>query len=293
MTTEQVLEARGLTKQAGGKQILKGLDLSMHRGEVVGLLGKNGAGKSTLMDVLLGFALPTRGESRVFGDRSDHMRPATKARVGFVPQSDELMGPMTGKQHLALTASFYEHWDSQLIQRLATEWQVPLDRRISALSGGERQKVATLMALGHRPELLVMDEPASGLDPVARRQFMRTILDIASDSSRTILYSSHIVADIERTASHIWVMREGEMVWKGELDHLKESVVRIQIRSDRDLDPTLRLPGQLTFSVSGRNGTAIVRDWGEERAPEIERVSGGRVEIEPLGLEDIFLAVQA
>jgi ABC-2 type transport system ATP-binding protein len=293
MTTEQVLEAKCLTKQAGRKQILKGLDLNMHRGEVVGLLGKNGAGKSTLMDVLLGFALPSGGESRVFGDRSDRMQPATKSRVGFVPQSDELMGTMTAQQHLALTASFYSHWDWELIQRLAAEWQVPMDRRISSLSGGERQKVATLMALGHRPELLVMDEPASGLDPVARRQFMRTILDIASDSSRTILYSSHIVGDIERTASHIWVMREGEMVWKGELDHLKESVVRIQIRSDREIDPALKLPGQLTLSVSGRNATAVVRDWSAERATEVEQLSGAPVEIEALGLEDIFLAVHA
>jgi ABC-2 type transport system ATP-binding protein len=293
MHTEEVLEARGLTKEAGGKRILKGLDLSMRRGEVVGLLGKNGAGKSTLMDVLLGFALPTAGESRVFGDRSDRMQPATKARVGFVPQSDELMGTMTAGQHLSLTASFYDRWDWHLIQRLSTDWQVPLDRRISALSGGERQKVATLMALGHQPELLVMDEPASGLDPVARRQFMRPILDIASDSSRTILYSSHIVADIERTASHIWVMREGEIAWKGELDCLKESVVRIRIRSDRDLDPALQLPGQLTLSISGRNATAVVRDWSAERAAEVERLSGARIETEALGLEDIFLAVHA
>jgi ABC-2 type transport system ATP-binding protein len=293
MTTEQVLEAKGLTKEAGHKRILKNLDLRMHRGEVVGLLGKNGAGKSTLMDVLLGFALPTAGKSRVFGDRSDRMQPATKSRVGFVPQSDELMGAMTGRQHLALASSFYEYWDWNLIERLSTDWQVPLDRRISSLSGGERQKVATLLALGHRPELLVMDEPASGLDPVARRQFMRTILDIASDSSRTILYSSHIVADIERTASHIWVMSEGEMVWKGELDRLKESVVRIQMRSDRDIDPALKLPGQLTLSVSGRNATAVVRDWSAERATEMEQLSGASIEIEALGLEEIFLAVNA
>jgi ABC-2 type transport system ATP-binding protein len=293
MTTEQVLEAKGLTKEAGGKRILKGLDLSLHRGQVVGLLGKNGAGKSTLMDVLLGFALPTGGESRVFGDRSDRMQPATKSRVGFVPQADELMGTMTGQQHLALAASFYPHWDWPLILRLASEWQIPLDRRISAVSGGERQKIATLMALGHRPELLVMDEPASGLDPVARRQFMRTILDIASDSSRTILYSSHIVADIERTASHIWVMREGEMVWKGELDHLKESVVRIRMRSDRDINPALKLPGQLTLSVSGRNATAVLSDWSAERIAEVEQLSGAPIETEALGLEDIFLAVHA
>jgi len=161
------------------------------------------------------------------------------------------------------------------------------------MSGGERQKLATLMALGHRPELLVMDEPASGLDPVARRQFMRTILDIASDTSRAILYSSHIVGDIERTASHIWMMREGELVWRGELDQLKESVVRLQIRAAQTIDPALKLPGLLDLSVFGCTATATLRDWQPSRLAELERLTGADIEVEPLGLEDIFLAVQA
>lgn len=293
MASAQILETSALTKDAGRHQILQGLDLDLHRGQVVGLLGKNGAGKSTLMDVLLGFALPTSGHSRVFGRDSARLDAATKARIGFVPQSDELVGLMTGHQHLALTASFYSSWDRELIRGLAQEWQVPLERRTGRMSGGERQKLATLMALGHRPEFLVMDEPASGLDPVARRQFMRTVLEIANDASRAVLYSSHIVGDIERTASHVWVMREGRMLWRGELDQLKESVVRVHIRATQPIDAGLQLPGQLNLSVTGLAATATLRDWQPGRLAEVEQRAGGKVEVETLGLEDIFLAMHA
>jgi ABC-2 type transport system ATP-binding protein len=260
---------------------------------VVGLLGKNGAGKSTLMDVALGFALPTEGSCKVFGEESGRLSAAGKARIGFVAQTDELMTLMNGAQHLALTASFHEHWDSDLIARLARQWEVPLDRRIGVMSGGERQKLATLMALGHRPQLLVMDEPASGLDPVARRQFMQTVLEIASDPGRTILYSSHIVSDIERVASHLWILREGEIIWRGELDQMKESVVRLHFLADRELTMLPTLPGQLSCSINGRTAMVTLRDWQPARLAELEQLTGSRIEVEPLGLEEIFLAVHA
>jgi len=291
MTSEAILEARGLTKAIGPRQILKGLDFDLFPGQVVGLLGKNGAGKSTLMDLVLGFALPTSGQCRLFGEHSGRLSAASKARVGFVPQTDELMALMTGAQHLALVASFHERWDRELIARLAQTWEVPLDRRIGVMSGGERQKLATLMALGHHPQLLVMDEPASGLDPVARRQFMQAVLEIASDPGRTILYSSHIVSDIERVASHLWILRAGEIIWRGELDHLKESVVRLHLRADHDLPPNLALPGQLGCSVTGRTATVTLRDWQPVRLSELERTMDSRIELETLGLEDIFLAM--
>jgi len=293
MTSEPVLEARGLVKAIGGRRILKGLDFDLAAGQVVGLLGKNGAGKSTLIDLALGFALPSEGRCRLFGEDSGRLSAASKARIGFVPQTEELMTLMTGAQHLALTASFYERWDRELIARLAQTWEVPLDRRIGVMSGGERQKLATLLALGHRPDLLVMDEPASGLDPVARRQFMQAVLEVASDPGRTILYSSHIVSDIERVASHLWILREGEFTWQGELDHLKESVVRLQLRADHDLSPTLALPGQLACSVSGRTAALTLSNWHPERLAEIEQQTASRIEVETLGLEDIFLAMHA
>ncbi|HXR52101.1 MAG TPA: ABC transporter ATP-binding protein [Steroidobacteraceae bacterium] len=293
MTSEAVIETRGLVKEAGRRQILKGVSLQAAPGEVVGLLGKNGAGKSTLLDVLLGFALPSAGDSRVFGESSARLSAASKARIGFVPQQDELMSLMTGAQHLALAASFHEQWDRALIGRLAREWEVPLDRRIGTLSGGERQKIATLLALGNKPDLLVMDEPASGLDPVARRQFMVTLLEIAAETNRTILFSSHIVSDIERVASHVWILREGEIAWQGELDQLKESTVRLLLRAEREFSAPLSLPGQLHCELNGCSAMVVLRDWTADRLPEIERATQSRAELVPLTLEDIFLAVHA
>src|SRR5690349_10975846 len=115
MTNDTLFEARGLRKAIGHREILKGLDLDIGTGHVVGLLGKNGAGKSTLIDLMLGFALPTSGTSRLFGENSGKLSDEAKGRIGFVPQQDELMPLMTGAQHLALTASFHRHWDSTLI----------------------------------------------------------------------------------------------------------------------------------------------------------------------------------
>lgn len=293
MTTEAVLQTRDLVKQANGRQILKGVNVTAAPGQVVGLLGKNGAGKSTLLDLLLGFALPSAGESRVFGERSTALSAASKARIGFVPQQDELMTLMTGRQHLALAASFHDQWDEPLIQRLTRQWEVPLDRRVGVLSGGERQKIATLLALGHRPELLVMDEPASGLDPVARRQFMLALLEIAAETGRTILFSSHIVGDIERVASHVWILREGAIAWQGELDQLKESMVRLILRADRAFTSAPGLPGQLHCELMGNTATVVLRDWSPERLAEIEQLTASRAEVVPLALEDIFLAVHA
>jgi ABC-2 type transport system ATP-binding protein len=293
MTRNAVIAARKLDKVIDGRSILKSLDFEIDAGQVIGLLGKNGAGKSTLIDTLLGFALPTGGSASVFGEPSDRMSAATKGRIGYVPQQDELMGVMTGSQLLSLVASFHSRWDRELIARLVQAWAVPMDRRIGVLSGGERQKLATLAALGHRPDLLMMDEPASGLDPVARRQFMQAVLEVAADPGRTVFYSSHIVSDIERVASHVWILREGQIVWRGALDALKESVVCLQLRAQRDLPPSLALPGQLSASVSGRTAAVTVGEWQPARKESLEREFACTIEVEPLGLEDIFLAVHA
>jgi ABC-2 type transport system ATP-binding protein len=293
MNEQHVVETRNLVKDAGGHRILNGVSLSAAPGTVVGLLGKNGAGKSTLLDVLLGFALPTAGEARVFGEASGRLSAACKARIGFVAQQDELMTLMTGEQHLALAASFHSSWDHALIQRLAREWEVPLNRRVGVLSGGERQKIATLLALGHRPDLLVMDEPASGLDPVARRAFMVTLLEIAAETGRTILFSSHIVSDIERIASHVWILRDGAIAWQGELDQLKESTVRLLLRAERDFVAPIHFAGQLHCEVRGNTATLVLRDWTPDRLPEVQRQTGAVVEAVPLTLEDIFLAVHS
>ncbi|HWL62947.1 MAG TPA: ABC transporter ATP-binding protein [Steroidobacteraceae bacterium] len=293
MSEAVVLAAQGLGKRIGGRAVLKDVSFAVPRGCVVGLVGKNGAGKSTLFDLLLGFARPTVGSCSVFGESSSALTAAARARIGFVPQQDELPGLLTGAQQLALVAALHERWNAQLVARLAHEWEVPLERRIGRLSGGERQKLATLCALGHEPELLVLDEPASSLDPVARRQFMREILAIAGEGTRTLVYASHLIGDLERVASHIWLLREGSLLWQGELDALKESVVRVHLRATAEFDPGLSLPGQLTRSVTGRTAVFTVDGWNDMALQGLRERVAAEIEIEPMGLEDIFLAMHA
>lgn len=290
---ESVIRTASLVKDIDGRAVLRDFTVDVPAGQVVGLVGKNGAGKTTLFDLLLGFALPTAGSSQLFGADSTALPAAAKARIGFVPQSDELVGLMTGAQQLGLVASLHRHWDQALIDRLAREWELPLGRRISTLSGGERQKLSTLCALGHKPDLLVLDEPAASLDPVARRRFMQEILSIAGESTRTMLYASHIVGDLERVASHIWVLREGRLVWQGELDALKETVVRLHLRAERELVSTLRVPNQLQGVVEGRTASFVVRGWSDAVLDPLQQELDVRIEVEPLGLEEIFLALHA
>jgi ABC-2 type transport system ATP-binding protein len=288
-----VIWTRDLSKQIDGRMVLADFTVAVPAGEVIGIIGKNGAGKSTLFDLLLGFAVPTSGVSFIFDELSKALPVAVKSRIGFVPQQDELIGVMTGGQQLALIASLHDRWDQALIDRLGREWEVPLDRRIDKLSGGERQKLSTLCALGHRPDLLVLDEPAASLDPLARRRFMREILDIASDAGRTLIYATHIVSDLERVANRIWVLREGRLVWQGGLDELKESVVRLHLRSDSPIDPALRLPNQLQLTVAGQMATALVSSWSAPQRAALAVQLQLEVEVEPLGLEEIFLALHA
>lgn len=290
---DSVIRTESLAKDVDGRAVLRDFTVQVPAGQVVGLVGKNGAGKSTLFDLLLGFALPTAGTSSLFGADSAALPAAIKARIGFVPQADELVGLMTGAQQLALIASLHRNWDQGLVDRLAREWELPLERRISTLSGGERQKLSTLCALGHRPDLLVLDEPAASLDPLARRRFMQEILAIAGDVTRTLLYASHIVADLERVASHIWVLREGRLVWQGELDVLKETVVRLHLRAGRELAAGMRVPNQLQGVVEGRTAAFVVRGWSDTALEPLQQELDARIEVEPLGLEEIFLALHA
>ena len=290
-----VIQAQGLGKRIGGREVLRDVSVAVSVGQVVGVLGKNGAGKSTLLDVLLGFSLPSTGHCTVQGQDSVCLPAAVKAQIGFVPQQDELVGLLTGAQQLAFVASLHSEWDGALIARLAREWALPLHRRISTLSGGERQKLAVLLALGHQPALLVMDEPASALDPVARRQFMQEILEIAGDPRRTVVYASHQVGDLERVANQLWILREGRLCWAGEVDALKESVVRLHLRSSRPLKLPPVLASTLSVLVQGGYAQLVLKDWDDTQLPGVADWAGNEVqiEVEPLGLEDIFLALHA
>ena len=291
--SQPVLSARGLGKVIKGRTILKDVHVEEHRGSVIGVIGRNGAGKTTLLDILLGFSPPTSGESRLFGHDSLALPATVKGRIGFVPQQDELIPMITGAQHLALHSSLHPRWNGDLVARLARTWEVPLDRPVQILSVGERQKLSSLLALGHDPELLVLDEPAASLDPLARRRFLQELLEISSDRTRTILFSTHIVSDLERVADRIWILREGALAWSGDLDTLKESVVRLQVRARRALPAGLALPHALRQQVRETWASALVSQWSPGEVQDLRDSLDAEIEVQSLGLEDLFVELHA
>jgi len=283
------IEASNLSKSFGEKQVLRDISFGVSPGDVIGVLGKNGAGKTTLLELVLGFTAPTAGEVRVFGHQSYNLPGQTKARVGFVPQQDELLDQLSVADQLRVIASFYPRWDAEMIARLCADWSVDLKARVKAMSVGERQKLSILLAFGHSPELLILDEPVASLDPIARRQFLEQLLTLSADGQRAIVFSSHIVSDVERLANRIWILKEGRLDWQGDLDSLKESIVRLHIRGAGSELPELTIPGVLTVQREGAFATAVVRDWTPEAHQALEKSASVQIEVEPLGLEEIFV----
>jgi ABC-2 type transport system ATP-binding protein len=170
---------------------------------------------------------------------------------------------------------------------------VPLDRPVLKLSGGERQKLSTLLALGNRPDLLVLDEPVASLDPLARRRFLQQLLEIANDPQRAVIFSSHIVSDLERVANRIWIVKDGRLLWDGDTDELKQSVQRLHIRARRPLPQSITLPHVVSArrAPDGMSATVTVRDLDAAALETIARDFDATIENEGLGLEDIFLEI--
>src|SRR5690349_5284358 len=283
------VEASHLSKAFGSKRVLHDLSFGVSAGDVIGVLGKNGAGKTTLLELMLGFTQPTEGAVRVFGHESYRLPGEAKARVGFVPQQDELLDSLKVADQLRVIASFYPRWDGELITRLCKEWGIDERARIKSMSVGERQKLSILLAFGHEPDLLILDEPVASLDPIARRQFLEQLVEISADGRRSIIFSSHIVSDIERLANRIWILKEGRLYWQGDLDSLKESIVRVHLRGSGPLPEVLSIPGALSVRREAAFPTAIVRHWTEAAQRDLERQISGSVEVEVLSLEEIFV----
>jgi ABC-2 type transport system ATP-binding protein len=283
--------AHELSKSFDRKRVLDAVSFAVDPGDVIGVLGKNGAGKTTLLELVLGFTPASSGRVEVFGHESYRLPGSAKTRVGFVPQQDELIGQLSAADQLKLVRSFYPSWDDALVNRLVATWGIDLKARIKNMSVGERQKLSIVLALGHRPDLLILDEPVASLDPLARRHFLEQIVEIAADGGRSVVFSSHIVSDIERLANRIWILKDGRLHWRGDFDELKDSVVRVHLRlNGRALNGT-PIPNALSVEYAEGYATAVVHGWTAELEGEIAALTGATLEIESLTLEDIFLAM--
>jgi ABC-2 type transport system ATP-binding protein len=220
-------DVRGLNLAYGKKPVLKGLDWQLHPGQVIGLLGRNGAGKTTLLEAMLGLRDLQGGSVELFGESGPQLSDATRARIGYVPQRSDLFEGFTANELLAYFRSFYPRWNTAKVDGLLSRWDIARDQPIARLSGGQQQRLSIIRALAHDPDLLVLDEPVSSLDPAGRREFLRELVDQVLDRGTTVVLSTHILSDLERVAFNVAFLREGRIGMQAPLDELLDSTRQV------------------------------------------------------------------
>lgn len=205
-----------------GHDVLDGVSFSIEPGEVVGLLGRNGAGKTTLMRVAMGMLEAHAGQARIFGRDPRRDALAVKRRIGYVSEEQILPEFLTVEDIVRLHRGLFPSWDYILERELIDRFSIPRGARIKALSKGQARQIALLCAISHRPELLLLDEPAGGLDPAARREFLETSIRMLNETGTTILFSSHYMSDVERLARRVVLIHRGRILIDSNLDSLRE-----------------------------------------------------------------------
>ena len=259
-----------------GEDILDDFSLEIHQGQVVGLLGRNGAGKTTLLRLAMGMLEPQQGKVRVFGLDPRVRAVEVKRRVGYVSEEQILPPFLRVAQVIELHRALFPTWDPGLAQRLARRFDIRPRAKIKSLSKGQARQVALLCAVAHRPELLLLDEPAGGLDPAARREFLETSIQLLNEEGTTILFSSHHMTDVERLADRIVMIHDGGVLIDTGLDELRENYCLAMVPHNGRLtrDRLLELEGCLGVRRRGETLNAVFAVEPEAAAALLARRLG-------------------
>ncbi len=286
------MRARGLRKSFDGRAVLQDLDWVVPEGRVIGLLGRNGAGKTTLLRCLLGLSPIDAGSIEMLGEPMDEPRGRRLHRIGFVPQSFDLFPWMRIDAFLDFTAAFYRRWDAALVERLLGTWQLDRRRKIAALSQGQRQLLAIVRALAPDPDLLVLDEPVASLDPIARRDFLATLLPLVRRPGKTVLFSTHITTDLERVDADIALLRGGKIVLTRALAEIRARFRRAVLTRAQGFVLAPPLAGALGARIDAQHAVYVI-DAGDDAVRTALDALAAReqasVELAPLDLEDLFV----
>lgn len=268
---------------------LSDANLRLDAGQIMGLVGPNGAGKSTTIRIMMGMIRQDRGEVRVLGRSIPREQAAAKRDIGFVSEDMRLYGSATLAWHMKFVAAAYPDWDEAYAGLLLRRFNLHRDQTIKALSHGERVKATLLLALAHRPRLLLLDEPTTGLDPVARHEVLAELMDALRDEHRAILFSSHNTHDVEQISDVITFLDRGRVIDSSDKETFLDRWRRVHV----DLPTTLevpKLPGAVDANVSGRIAVITTSAYSPEVHAACERAGVTIRDVQRMTLEEIFVA---
>lgn len=287
---ENAIETKGLGKIFNGRRVLKDISLAVPRGSIFGLIGPNGAGKTTTIRLLLGLLQPDSGCARVLALDSQSQAIALREKVGYVAEENSFFPWMRVDELVSFHSSFYPHWDAQRARHLLEDFDLHPGAKIRELSKGMRTQLGLTLALAQRPELLILDEPTTGLDPVWRRRFLQTLTREAAAGETSVLFSSHILSDVERVADWVAILVKGSLKVVRPLDDFKynERVIRVVFQNVAPQE-LLATPGIKAIERQGSGYLLTVAENFDEIYHSLQNTPHFVLEVIEQDLESIFL----
>jgi ABC-2 type transport system ATP-binding protein len=290
MSEQPVIRTQGLTKYFGAKPAVYELSLEVPRGSVFAFLGRNGSGKTTFIRMLLGLLQPTRGDGSILGEDIRTLRPEARARIGYLTEEHQLYSWMKVRECGEFQAQFYPRWNDKVFRGVIGHFALRPDARVKDLSRGERAGLCLGLTLAPEPELLILDDPALGLDPVARRSLVESMIFLTRRSDRTIFFSSHDLADVERVADYIAVLDRSVLRACCSLETFRTSVRQVRLQFPGTPPPVPPIPGLLqAFRAEGELRLACVH-YNGATDKALRALNPEQMETVPISLEDAFIS---
>ena len=291
--SESAIELVNVSRRFGKSTAVDGVSLRIAPGTTCGFIGLNGAGKTTTIRMMMGLLAPTSGSIHVAGCAMPAERDRAKRLIGYVPDRPTVYPWMTGRRAIEFCHAIYgSQWDEVLVLNLARTLRLDLNKQVKHLSKGSAAKLSLLLAVGHGPQVLVLDEPTSGFDVLARDEFLEGILMVNSaqqEKPRTVLFSSHALGDVQRLADSVAILHQGKLLLHEPIEELLGKTKRIRTVVDDSPDPTVAPPDTVRESRIGREWTVTVKNFSNEQVEFIRgknRVS--QLDVQDLSLDEVF-----
>lgn len=290
MSEKPIISISNLSRRYGSKLALDDVTLEIPRGIVMGLMGENGAGKTTLIKHILGLLKAQDGSVRVFGKDPVGDPVGVLSNIGYLSEEGDLPTWMRVHELFRYAAGFYPTWDDQYAKELTAQFQLDLSAPLNKLSKGQRSRAGLVVAMAYRPALLVLDEPSSGLDPIVRRDILGAIIRTIADDGRTVLFSSHLLGEVERVADRIAIVKAGRIVICDDLENVKDQHHGVTLRFDEPRSTPPNLIGFMAWEGTGHEWSTVFYGDGNEVSLLASTVGAQVVRQSRLSLDDIFVA---